>query len=331
MSKAFDSVDHDILIKKIEMYGIRGVALKLITSYLHNRKQCVIESDESGELIKSDTIQIQKGVPQGSILGPILYILYTNDLASVTNISSIMYADDTSLIVSENTEDILKETVLGTLDSVGQYFHSLNLMLNKEKTQVINFNYRKNNNKIILTDGINTLISRTDTSFLGVNIDSRLDWRPHIDYLAKNMARYCYALKVIARNINISTAFMAYHAYIQSKIKYGIIFWGNSCDVERIFRLQKRCLRNILNMRQTESCKQIFIKNKILTLTSLYIYEAIKFVTENASLFEEYDRNHLYNTRNKNDLTTDKPNYTYIQKNVPFSIIKIYNKMPVNI
>lgn len=332
LSKAFDSVDHDILNKKIQSYGIRGVALELIKSYLLNRKQCVIETDNTGVLIKSDIVLIERGVPQGSILGPLLYVLYTNDLPSMVDVKTIMYADDTSLIIGNTNVENLIQTVTAALDSLEGYFCKNSLKLNKEKTQIINFTYQKDNNEVILTSGNDIIRSVNSTSFLGVKIDSRLNWKTHIDHVSQKVAKYCYALKVIAQNIDIPTAFMAYYAYVQSQIKYGIVFWGNSSEAVRIFVLQKRCIRNILNMKQTETCKQMFIEKRILTLASLYIFEVIIFIKQNINLFVNFNLSHLYSTRNKNNLVNENIiKYSYIQKNVPYSLLGIYNKLPISI
>lgn len=328
LTKAFDSVEHDILIRKIENYGIRGTPLQLIKSYLSDRSQCVTEIDENNDILKSNPVTILRGVPQGSILGPLLYILYTNDLPLIVD-NVVQYADDTTLIISEENEGDLDNKIFNAIGKLEQYFTPLNLKLNPEKTQVIKFSNRILNNPAVFTNGNTTLTSVKNTSFLGIKIDTRLDWKYHIECLSTNMAKYCYALKVISQNINSETAFVAYHAYIQSRIRYGIIFWGNSSNIDRVFILQKRCLRNILNMKQTDSCRPIFIERGILTITSQYILEAVIFVSENRTLFNDCDRTHPYDTRNKHELIVPNiPNYSYIQKNVHSCLIKIFNKLP---
>lgn len=327
LSKAFDSVDHNKLLNKITAYGIRGTALNLIKSYISNRTQCVTEVDEKGKLIRSDKMLVKRGVPQGSILGPLLYIIYTNDLPQAIQEYIVTYADDSTIVFNESNEKDIENNILSTLDTLEQYFQSINLKLNKNKTKLIKFSNHHCEN-MILTNTTNTLTSANQLLFLGLQLDARLDWKSHIDRLIQNMSSYCFALKTIAKNVSVEAAFMAYHAYMHSRIRYGIILWGNSTDAGRIFILQKRAIRNILNMKQTDSCKEIFISKNILTFISLYVYESILYVTENYSLFKNFEKKHIYPTRNKLDLSTDKPNFTYVQKNVPYSIIKIYNKLP---
>lgn len=328
LSKAFDSVDHDVLIEKLEKYGIRGNTLQLLTSYLRNRMQCVVETDSNGELLKSESQTIKRGVPQGSVLGPLMYIIYTNDLPTVLDEYTVQYADDCSIIISTPDQIVLEPKVFSALDILEKYYTPLNLRLNKDKTQSIAFSNSKSSGEKTFTNGTITLNTVSQISFLGITIDSRLDWKSHTDQLAKNVAKYCYLLKVLSQNINVEAAYIAYHAYVESRIRYGIIFWGGTNHIYKIFVLQKKCLRNILNIKQTVSCKPLFREQQILTLISQYIYEAVIFIVKNMSLFADYDRFHLYDTRNKNDLLNIKANFTYVQRNIPFSIIKIYNKLP---
>ena len=236
LSKAFDSVNHKILGKKLENYGIRGNALKLVKSYLENRTQQVIENDSYGRLFASDKVLVTKGVPQGSILGPLLYIMYTNELADLTGQHIVLYADDITLIFSEdNSSDMLinVDRACGILD---RYFAASDLLLNIPKTQCVVFGNRKETEFIFTYNGIN-INSLKEVSFLGVQIDSRLDWGAHVENVAKSISRYCYALRVIAEHVGVDSAMSAYYAFIQSKVRYGLIFWGNSAEINRILIL----------------------------------------------------------------------------------------------
>lgn len=240
----------------------------------------------------------------------------------------VLYADDTTLIFSENDRNLLLQKVINTMDTLNEYFSANDLLLNIDKTQTLYFGNRNNENLTVHYRG-NNFVSSDHVLFLGINIDKRLDWRFHINSLALNIARYSYALRVISENVCIEAALTAYHAYVHSRIRYGIIFWGNSSDVQRVLVLQKRCLRAIYKMKQTESCKAVFINKKVLTTVAMYIYEAVIFVSENKDLFESCDRKHEYHTRLKNCLIADRCKYSYIQKNVQYSIIKIYNNFPL--
>ena len=330
LSKAFDSVNHEILLKKLERYGVRGVSVQLVRSYLSNRTQSVVELDYQGNLICSERIEVKKGVPQGSILGPLFYILYTNELPSVTEDYMVLYADDTTLIFAEDDRDLLLRRVDSAVESLNEYFIANDLLMNVGKTQTLLFSNRSNDNLTINYEG-NSFVSAENILFLGVYVDRRLDWRCHIDNLATDMAKYCYALRVVSENISEAAALSAYYAYIHTRISYGIIFWGNSSDVNRILVLQKRCLRTIYKMKQTESCKSVFIQKRILTVISLYIYESFMFVYHNSELFKNCERVHAHDTRHKSNLLPERCKYSYIQRNVHFNIIKIVNSFPTRL
>lgn len=131
--------------------------------------------------------------------------------------------------------------------------------------------------------------------------------------------------------INIESAFMAFHAYVQSQVRYGIICWGWSSESNRVLLLQKRCIRNVLNLAQRDSCREHFTRCKILTVYSLYVFEVVLFVHKHSDLFQQNIRDHSYNTRTKYNFKANQTNFTYLLKNIPFSLIKIYNRVPENI
>ena len=148
LSKAFDSVDHSILLNKLEYYGVRGVSLQLIGSYLRNRVQRVVERDKNGEILKSEIIAAKRSVPQGSVLGPLLYLIYTNNLACTIDEDVIQFADDTSLIFSDPSTVNLNTNIFSTLETLENWFAANNLLLNTNKTQLIKFNYSLQNSEL---------------------------------------------------------------------------------------------------------------------------------------------------------------------------------------
>lgn len=326
LSKAFDSVDHSLLIRKLNAYGIRGKASDLLSSYLSNRRQRVVEIEKSGNIIKSEIIQVKKGVPQGSILGPLLYLLYTNEITEVSQEHLILYADDTSMIISENSWNEATERACETMRVLQGWFQDNNLLMNVNKTQVINFD--RTGADLRLELGGVEMSSAQSVSFLGVTLDRRLDWSAHIEILSQTISRFCYALRVVRDNVGVDAAINAYHAFVVSRLRYGIIFWGNASEVHRVLILQKRCLRTIFNLNRRKSCVPIFKEKQLLTVVSLYLFEGIKFYCENKVLFEDRRRKHHYNTRTKADLLLDKTSFSYIQKESRNSLIKIWNHLP---
>ncbi|KAL3278381.1 hypothetical protein HHI36_013709 [Cryptolaemus montrouzieri] len=142
------------------------------------------------------------------------------------------------------------------------------------------------------------------------------------------MARYVYALRTLSKLVNVSTAFTAYNAYIHSRLRYGIVIWGNSSDILRLLLLQKRCICEILKLNKTQSCRAYFVERSMLTVVSLYVYEAIMFIVNSRDLFVETKPEHEHNARAKNDIRLPRFNHTYLQNNSVYALVKIYNHIP---
>ena len=183
-SKAFDTVDHSILLKKMHKYGIQGLALRWFEDYLYNRKQYVTYNS-----YKSNYELIKCGVPQGSILGPLLFLLYINDLSSVSEACfSILFADDTNMFITGHNVNEMCNQLNADLFRVQEWLHCNKLSINVLKTHYMIFTPR---NKVV--DYISIIIDSTKlsrvyvTKFWGVQIDSQLSWKMHINYICKKI------------------------------------------------------------------------------------------------------------------------------------------------
>lgn len=331
LTKAFDSISHKVLYAKLEHIGIRGLALTLLQSYLSKRKQRIkILDEETGYNIFSDYLETERGIPQGTIIGPILYIIYTNDLpfyCSSPQTRHILFADDTSLITQGNTIQNLKSNITDNMNKLKQYFNCNSLQLNPAKTQLIYFSLNPLESPLTIEIDGHTIQSKNSTKFLGIQLDSRLDWKAHINMLAGSLSSFCYALWAISNHVNLQATLSAYYAYIDSRIRYGIIFWGNSVEAPRIFTLQKRAVRTMFNISRRETCRNTFRDYKILTLPGIYIIECVVFIKKHYNFFIECEGSHQYNTR-RNNLRPPFTHFTGIQKNALHQIIKIYNYLP---
>lgn len=328
LSRAFDSISYSKLYYKLSAIGVRGNGLNLIKSYLTNRKQRIMSIDErTGECIYSGWSVIQRGVPQGSILGPLLFLVYINDLPNVSVHQPVLFADDSSVIVS--AKESLENEVRSTLETYESWFRNNDLKLNVKKTNLMSFGYFRQEPKVIKYKG-DELTTVDHVRFLGVTLDCQLNWKNHIDNLSSKISSFSYALRVLASSVDIGAALCSYYAYVHSRIRYGVVFWGVSVGAPRVFRLQKMCLRAMFNMKKTESCKGVFAANNILTLPSIYIYECAVFVRENYELFGDQELSHNYVTRGASSgyLLPPQTTKTLINRNVTTQIVKIYNHLP---
>lgn len=330
LSKAFDCVDHDILIMKLKYYGLDVKALDLVSSYLSNRFQrvCVANAESS-------PAPVNLGVPQGSILGPFLFLAYVNDLPFMiqaqSNVEVIMYADDTSLLFKIKRQETNLQFVNSTLDNVNQWFSANNLALNPSKTKCIKFtvpNVRQVKNSIILADKELEFIDHT--TFLGITIDAKLQWGPHIENLTSRLNSAVHAIREVRKLTDVATARLVYHAYFHSIMSYGILMWGAAADIENIFKLQKRAIRAIYKLSPRTSLRNKFKDINIMTVHSLYIYENIMYARKHRDQLKtnkDIQTNQM-NTRNKLKIAIPKlrlckSSKTFIKKSIVF-----YNLIP---
>lgn len=329
LSRAFDCVDQDILIKQLSIYGIRGNSLNWVSSFLKSRKQYVsINHVDQNEMrtYNSDLTEINMGVVQGSVLGPVLFLLYINDIISSSNDAYFtLYADDTSLIISDKCDNTLKQKCESALLNLINWFNSISLFFNSDKTQLIRFHPSQNK-----TDDINLSIDTKDTfrinasqdsncKFLGLYLEPCLNWKTHCKFLSSKLSSVYFLFMNLKPILTTEQLIMLYYAQVESRLRYGICFWGDSTLSHDVFVNQKRILRSIAGVSSTHTCKGIFKHFKILTLYSLYIFEICLFVFNNKNKFLTNSNYHQINTRQKNNL------------HLPFSRLNITFKAPSRI
>lgn len=338
MSKAFDFVSHDILIQKMENYGIRGPAMEWSKSYLQNRQQYVEISCLQGNVVtqcKSNSLINKYGVPQGSILGPLYFLIYINDLPDITPYKCILFADDISLIITHKTKNCTNnyiETNMAIKDVI-QWLEYNNLKANINKTTFIKFKTQGHKTEpTVLHDDRFSINESTYTRFLGLTVDQHCNWKKHIEAVSKKVNSFVYVLNKLRTTSTPHTLQMAYHGHVGAILRYCLILWGNSTDSFRAFLAQKRCIRAMAGIPSYESCRPYFKKFKILPLPSMYIFEICLFVKKNSTLFLTAHEYYPRNTRHGDRLVLDfTPRTTLYQRNCFSMCINIYNRLPKTI
>jgi hypothetical protein len=336
LSKAFDFVDHDILLNKLHMYGVRGSAFNWIQAYLRNRDQFtrITKLDKTINTIvhfDSNIRDIYRGVPQGSILGPLLFLVYVNDLPKVTQHKSVLFADDTTIVFKCIKATQYEAEVNDALRDIVDWLVLNKLEINIGKTKFLQFSTKKAKKITMNISYADNRIEEVDSAiFLGICVDKYITWNEHVDMLCKKMYKFIYALRIIRRTTSVETAITVYHAHVCSQIRYGIVLWGNSSHAHKVFVAQKKCLRAIWGLKNIQSCKQLFIENKFLTLPAMYIYEIAKLVKENLSLF------HLRDNANRRaethvPLSMPAPRLELYRKNCYYMATLVYNSIPKSI
>ena len=301
-SKAFDTVNHDILFIKLEYYGIRGLALEWFKSYLSERKQFV-----DYDSVCSSNASISCGVPQGSILGPLLFLLYINDLAFVSDkIFSLLFADDSNMFLSGNDPNDLIRTMNIEMIKVIEWLRLNKLSLNLKKTHFMVF--RRQRAKVTITEKLivdKVEIDKVDhTKFLGVVIDQNLSFQNHIQYIKGKISRGIGILYKCRLLFNQNTKISLYNAFIYPYFNYCISIWGNTfdCFLKPLIILQKRAVRLIVGAKRYDHTDPIFDALKILRLQQIYIYTVQSFIFKfyHKKLPHFYDDFFQFNNENHN-------------------------------
>ena len=327
--KAFDTVDHSILLRKLDAYGVRGSAHKLLTNYLFNRRQYVsIENTSSNEHTTN------MGIPQGSILGPLLFLIYINDLPNVSKeFNTILFADDTTLSFKSNDLNSLIRHCNVELSKFFKWSCANKLSVNTDKTY---FNLISNLTALPYVPEIklnNQILKRQNIiTFLGVKIDEKLKFNSHITYVSSKISRSIGILNKLKAYVPKGVLRNLYFSFIYPYISYCIIIWGATFQthLNTLNLIHKRSIRVINNANYLAHTLELFCSSKILKLEDLFMYTVSihMFKYHRAS---RYVLNHTYNTRFRGHLLPQFQRLTLTQHSIEYMGPIIWNSLPLQI
>jgi hypothetical protein len=339
IKKAFDTVDHRILLGKLHDYGFRGVVYDWFGSYLNKRQQCV---KINGAI--SYMGEIKYGVPQGSVLGAILFIIFINDFCNGQFHGKVTaFADDTALCYIENSWEIVHRKIFQDLGAIKWWFVINKLVLSAEKSTFINFSLRQGVNfsddlvykcnkclvENVICGNCSIIKSSNNTKYLGLVLDSEMSWKLHISRL-KNKIISSIRLFYFIRNIcPLQILRSLYLALVNSRLEYGLVFWGGTYlnNLKSIIILQKLFVKVICNKTKYDSSFPCFQKLNIFPLRSLFIFKVLKLFHKNL-IFNRDEDSYKLKLRNASFCTVPKPNSTFFTKSYYFIAPRIYNKLP---
>ena len=333
LSKAFDALDHSILLDKLEHYGVRTLELSWFRSYLYNRKQFVELNN-----MKSEEKIVKYGVPQGSTLGPLLFLLYVNDLVNVSKLLFfILFADDTNLLMSDKNINNLCIKLNVELKSVNSWLNANKLTKNMDKTHAVSFSRGNEDIDVNIVLDNQILPFKEETKFLGTRIDKNLKWKSHVTYVRNKVSKIIGVISKVKRLITTNAMRVLYHSLVLPYLQYCILAWGTATKntINALNIIQKRLIRTMCHANPFDHTNDMFKNLKILKLNDIHKHETMKFIHNEiqnpvAFPFRFVGQIHEVNTRGRNNLRPPRFKSNLSKKFVTYNGCIIWNMIPLS-
>ena len=349
LKKAFDTVSHKILLTKLEHYGIRGLALNWFSSYLSNRSQFVFINNVSSSIIST----CNYGVPQGSVLGPLLFLLFINDIHEAIKCSTIkLFADDTNCFFSGYDFETLRETVVTEVCSLQQWINANKLTINYDPKKSRFSVFKPLNRELPDTykDDLfihdNILKYKEHTNYLGLILDDKLTWKEHNDELNKKLVKYTGIFAKLQHILPMKCRKILYDAFIFSRLNYGVELYANNNTQGQLNTLmitQNKILKILQFKKRNAKTNELYKEFEVLKLQDLHMFNIcclVHKVINNReilpqainTLFTQNSQVHDYDTRQKEELHPNNINTrSFGAKTISYQGRIFWNQLPQNI
>ena len=336
LRKAFDTVDHDILLHKMYNYGIRGTVYDWFRSYVSNRIQYTTLQN-----INSTTATVTCGVPQGSVLGPLLFLIYMNDIyKAVPDINVKLFADDTNVFLFDQNSKNLSLKAADCLNKLNDWFTANKLSLNLTKTCYMVFSSKKDDDIKLFLNNIE--IEKVQScKYLGIYIDDELNWQAHVNYVYNKIIKFTGILYKLRSKLSYEWLKAIYFAFVYPHLLYGIEIYANTfiSYLDRLMKLNNKILRIIQNQHLRFHVLELYTTFNLLPLDQLYNQQLLIFVFKCLyhnnlvpCVFHNYftcnKEIHSHSTRAQNNLHIFTPNTMYGKRTIKYKCSTLWNNLP---
>lgn len=342
LRKAFDTLDHSILLQKLEHYGIRGIPAKLITSYITSRKQYVQINST-----KSEITEATYGVPQGTVLGPQLFNMYINDLFDLRiKGETIAYADDTCIIYEHDTWQQVLESASKDFNDISDYFAANKLTVNYDKTVCVTFGCYEDSipkcSKLTIHDttcsqalnicACNTIQIVKHTKYLGVEIDNHLKWDIHINALVRKLRYLSHSFRTLTQILTKGQTISVYKAICQAVWGYSIFAWGGAVEsvINPIETLNRKILKIIFRKKKTFPTQQLYNLSQTLDVRNFHAWKLLSYYVSHQLI--QFQPRHISRRKHATHLAIVPFKRTSIgQRGHDYLGPTLFNKLPLSI